>query len=348
MMNRCKQDPLGGFFFDAMNIGSVHIDKPLALAPMENVTDHVFRTICKKSGADLLFTEFVNAEGLIRDSKKTHEKMFFSEEERPFGIQVYGSLETSMEQAARIAEQLNPDFIDINCGCWVRKIAMRGAGAGLLKDLSLMEKIISSVVKAVTLPVTVKTRLGWDADSIQIVEVAKMIEQTGAKVLTLHCRTRGQGHDGDPDFKWIPQIKRAVSIPVIANGGLDTPEKIKKVYDETECDGVMIGRGAIDNPWIFKQTREYMEKGSYTDVTFSERIELLVLHLEKAVVYKGERKGVLESRKLYSGYLKGMRYAAKLRAELMKFEELLPVKTRLLEFRETVSQEDPAVTSLQT
>lgn len=319
-----------------MNIGSINIVNPIALAPMEDVTDHPFRSICKELGADILYTEFVNSEGLIRDSEKTHRKMFFTDDERPFGIQIYGGLETSMERAAQLAEALSPEFIDINCGCWVKNIAMRGAGAGLLKDLPRMERIISSVVKAVSLPVTVKTRLGWDSETIRIVEVAQMVEQTGAKALTIHCRTRAQGHKGEPDYTWLPKIKEKVSIPIIANGGLNTPEKIKNVFEESGCNGVMIGSGAIDNPWIFQQAKDYLATGSYRDVNPPERIDLLIRHLRKSVDYKGERKGVIEFRKHYSGYLKGIPYAAKLRGELMQFTDLSPILDCMQQFKNAI------------
>ncbi|MEK6755955.1 MAG: tRNA-dihydrouridine synthase family protein, partial [Bacteroidota bacterium] len=231
-----------------MRIGKIDIDKPIVLAPMEDVTDVAFRVICRRLGADIVYTEFVNSEGLIRDSVKAKNKMMFLEEERPFGIQLYGGEETPMESAARIAESYGPDLIDINCGCWVRDVALRGAGAGLLRDLPRMEKIVSRVINTVKLPVTVKTRLGWDAESIRIVDVARMLEQTGVSALTVHCRTRAQGHKGEPDFSRIPEVKSAVSIPIFVNGGMMTPEKIKQIFDETGCDGVMIGRGAIDNP----------------------------------------------------------------------------------------------------
>src|SRR5437867_3764086 len=206
-----------------MQIGKINISRPILLAPMEDVTDISFRLICKRLGADILYTEFVNSEGLVRNSEKTKRKMVFLPEERPFGIQIYGGEERSMGGAARLAEELQPDLIDINCGCWVRNVAGHGAGAGLLKDLSRMSRIISSVVQAVQIPVTVKTRLGWDAGSIQIVDVAKMVEAAGAQALTIHCRTRAQGHSGDPDYTLISRVKEAVKIPIIVNGGIVSP-----------------------------------------------------------------------------------------------------------------------------
>jgi len=319
-----------------MKIGTIDIERAVTLAPMEDVTDRSFRLVCKRLGADILYTEFVNAEGLVRQSERTRQKMLFDEEERPFGIQIYGGAETSMEGAARMAEELDPDLIDINCGCWVKNVAMRGAGAGLLRDLTRMERLVASVVQSVSLPVTVKTRLGWDADTIGIVEVAKMLEQVGVQALTIHCRTREQGHKGDPDFSWIPKIKRHVSIPIIANGSLETPEQIESLFDQTGCDGVMIGRGAIDNPWIFQQVKSYRATGSYPPVSSDQRIELLLAHLHLAVIHKEERKGVIEFRKHYSGYLKGIPNSARLRSDLMQFTTEAPIVDQVRQFVETM------------
>jgi tRNA-dihydrouridine synthase B len=309
-----------------MKIGSISLDRPIVLAPMEDVTDLPFRVICKRLGADIVYTEFVNSDGLVRDSVKAKKKMEFLEEERPFGIQIYGGVEESMEGAAQIAERCDPDLVDINCGCWVKDVAMRGAGAGLLRDLPRMERIVTRIVNATRLPVTVKTRLGWDTESIRIVEVAKMLEQAGVKGLTIHCRTRDQGHKGDPDYRWIPRVKAAVNIPLFVNGSIDTPQKVEEVFRETGCDGVMIGRAAIDNPWIFKQAKQYLLSGELlTAPTVDERIDLLLEHLRLSVEFKGERKGVIEFRKHYSGYLRNLPYASKVRQELMQFIEMDPI-----------------------
>ena len=317
-----------------MRIGTIDIEKPLMLAPMEDVTDQAFRIVCKRLGADIVFTEFVNSEGLVRNSLKTKKKMDFREEERPFGIQIYGGEELSMEGAARIAESFNPDIMDINCGCWVRNVVGCGAGSGLLRDIPKMERIISAVVKNVRLPVTVKTRLGWDAESIKIVEVAKMVEQTGAAALTIHCRTRSQAHKGETDFSWIPKVKSAVSIPIIANGSLDTPHKIVQAFFDTGCDGVMVGRGAIENPWIFQQTKYFLAtKTLLPDPTIEERFRVLIEHLKLSTECKGERKGIIEFRKHYSGYLKGLFGASKVRQDMMQYLDMQPAIERLYQYR---------------
>ncbi len=300
-----------------MKIGTIDIERPLLLAPMEDVTDLPFRLICKELGADIVYTEFVNSEGLIRHSEKTKSKMFFREEERPFGIQLYGGLPESMKVAAEMATSLNPDIIDINCGCWVKNVVKNGAGSDLLRDLPRMEQIIKAVASATHLPVTVKTRLGWDDNSIKIIEVAKLAEYSGARAITIHCRTRSQGHKGEADYSWIPKVKEAVSIPVIANGSFDTPEKIKWGFDTLNCDGVMIGRGALDNPWIFTQAKQFQKQLNYENISFDQRFYILKKHLLLSIEYKGEKKGIIEFRKYYSGYLKSLPNAAKIRATLM-------------------------------
>ncbi len=332
-----------------MKIGNIDIDKGILLAPMEDVTDLPFRVICKRLGADIVYTEFVNSEGLVRGSKKTQHKMTFREMERPIGIQIYGGEIASMEGAAQMAESFNPDLIDINCGCWVKDVAMRGAGAGLLRDLPKMEKLASTVVNAVKIPVTLKTRLGWDANSIRIVEVAKMCENIGIKALTVHCRTRDQGHKGSVDYSWIPKIKQAVSIPIIVNGDIVTPQNVKTVFDETGADAVMIGRGAVLNPWIFLQTKHYLATGELLpEPTVEERVALLREHLQLSVEYKGERAGVIELRKHYSGFLRGLPHVSKIRMELMQFTEAGPILEHLTSFLEHYSPSAATVDSSAT
>jgi tRNA-dihydrouridine synthase B len=316
-----------------MRIGNITIDKGILLAPMEDVTDLPFRVICKRLGADVVYTEFVNSEGLVRGSKKTAQKMVFWEEERPFGIQIYGGEVASMEGAAHLAESFSPDLIDINCGCWVKDVAMRGAGAGLLRDLPKMERIAATVVNAVKVPVTLKTRLGWDKNSIRIVDVARMCDNVGIKALTVHCRTRDQGHKGEVDYGWIPKIKEAVSIPVIVNGDIISPQNVKGVFDATGADAVMVGRGAVLNPWIFRQARHYLATGELLpEPTVEERVDLLREHLKLSVEFKGERAGVIELRKHYSGFLRGLPHVSKIRMELMQFTEAGPILEHLTRF----------------
>ncbi len=332
-----------------VKIGKIDIEKPVLLAPMEDVTDLSFRIICKRLGADIVYTEFVNAEGLVRDSKKTKAKMQFIEEERPIGIQIYGSSDASMSGAAQYAESLEPDIIDINAGCWVKNVAGHGAGAGLLRDLCKMEQVVSSVVKSVKLPVTVKTRLGWDSESIKIVDVARMVEQTGAAALTIHCRTRAQGHKGDPDYSWIPQVKAAVKLPIIVNGGANTAQDVKRIFDETGCDGVMIARGAIDNPWIFKQTKHFLKTGEVFPMpSLDERMAALFDHMDYAIGHKGEKKAVIEFRKHYAAYLKGYPNAAKVRISLMPFVEKAPIADILRDYARKIREQEMTPTSLVT
>ena len=321
-----------------MKIGPIQLNQPLALAPMEDVTDVSFRLICKGLGADLLYTEFASSEALIRDAKKTLAKIRVVDEERPVAIQLFGGLETSMEGATRVAESFRPDFIDINCGCWVKNVAMRGSGAGLLRDLPKMAAIVRSVVEATNLPVTVKTRLGWDAESIVIVEVARMLEQLGVAALSVHLRTRNQGHEGDVHLQWLDELKQAVQIPILGNGSVKTPEDARRMF-ETGCDGVMIGRGAIHNPWIFQQTKHYLATGELLpDPTPEERIRVCLEHLRLSYQHKGDWYGIMEFRKHYAGYLKGLPGVSKLRQELMQYTELPPIEARLLQFLEAVTE----------
>ena len=275
-----------------MKIGSIDIDKPLCLAPMEDVTELPFRLICKRLGADIVYTEFTSSEGIIRDIPRIMEKIQISEEERPVAIQIFGGRPEAMAGAAEAIEKLKPDFIDINCGCWVKNHVARNEGAGLLRDLPLFEQIVKATVKGTKLPVTVKTRLGWDDQSIVILDVAKMVEAAGAKALTLHCRTRSQAHSGFADWSWLEKIKKAISIPVIGNGDITCPEDVQAML-ETGCDGVMIGRGAIANPWIFKQTKHFLETGEHMpEPSIEEKIQICIEHLKLNVQYKGEKYGV--------------------------------------------------------
>ena len=315
------------------NVGKINVDKAVLLAPMEDVTDISFRTVCRELGADVVYTEFVNSEGLIRSNEKTHKKLRIVEEERPVGIQIYGGNIKSMIGAAKIAEAENPDLIDINAGCWIKGVVACGAGAGLLKDPAYMAELVKSVVDNVSIPVTVKTRLGMDGSTITILDVVRRLEDAGAKALTIHCRTRAQGHSGIADWSWIPKIKEVVSIPVALNGSIFTAEDVKKAFEETNADAIMIARGAIGNPWIFKETKELLSKGIVETVIDDElRIKTTLRHLKLAVEVKGEKRAVLEHRKFYTGYLKGLHNASHIRKELMSISEYIPVEDLLLKY----------------
>lgn len=316
-----------------MKIGNIDIDKPVMLAPMEDVTDQAFRRICRRMGADIVYTEFTSSEAIVRNIPRAINKIEVCDEERPVAIQIFGGVEECMTDAARMAESLGPDFIDINCGCWVKNHVARGQGAALLKDLPHFEKIVRSTVKGTDLPVTVKTRLGWDEDSIVILEVAKMVENAGAKALTVHCRTRSQAHNKAPaDWTWLEKIKKVVSIPVFGNGDVTCAEDAKRMF-ETGCDGVMVGRAAIGNPWIFKQARHYIDTGSQLPPpTLKERIDVCLEHLYLSVEHKGVRGGLIPFRKFYAGYFKGIPNIAKLRSDIMTLVEPEHIKERLYQF----------------
>jgi tRNA-dihydrouridine synthase B len=317
-------------------INEIEIENPLLLAPMEDVTAIGFRKLCKEMGADIVYTEFVNSDGLIRNNKKTAKKMEILDEERPVGIQIYGSEIDAMVEAAKMAEEMQPDIIDINAGCWVKKVVKRGAGSGLLKDPDYMEAMVKAIVDAVDIPVTVKTRIGWDADSINICDVAKRLENVGAKELTIHCRHSRQGHAGEPDWTYVAKVKEVVKIPVVLNGGVFSAEDAKRAFEEIGADGVMIARGAINHPWIFREAKHLIATGKKLPApTFEERITTALKHLRYEIEYKEEeRHAVIPFRKYYSGYLKGLHGSSKIRQELMKYVEYTPIEEVLLNYLE--------------
>lgn len=321
-----------------MMIQNLHIgNKPLLLAPMEDVTDSPFRQICRIKGADVVFTEFISSEAIIRDSDIALHKMHFHELERPFGIQIFGGREEAMEGATKVAVSNNPDLVDINFGCPVYKIVKKGAGSACLKDLGLMERMTGTVVDAAgELPVTVKTRLGWDDDTIRIQEVALMLQSIGVKALTVHARTRAQKYTGDARWEWLKKLKNTpgLQIPIIGNGDVTTPQLAKKMFDETGVDGVMIGRGAIGNPWIFEQTRHYIEHGELLpDPDIKQRLELCANQLRLSVEHHGAKYGVIIMKKHYGQYLKGIRNGKKLRTAIMEEKEMDPILELLLNFK---------------
>lgn len=322
-----------------MKIGNLDLgNKPILLAPMEDVTDSPFRTICRRRGASIVYTEFISSEALVRDSDIAIHKMDFSEEERPFGVQIFGSREEAMDGAAKMAENNNPDVIDINFGCPVYKIAKKGAGAGCLRDLDMMEEMAGAVVDAVDgIPVTAKTRLGWDDRTIKIREVALRLQSVGIKALAIHARTRCQKYKGDARWEYLKHVKETpgLEIPIIGNGDVTSPEVVKRMFDETGVDGVMIGRGAIGNPWIFERSRHYLETGELLpEPTIEDRIELCTEQLRRSVDHHGERYGVIIMKKHYGQYLKGVRNSRQLRAAIMEEKEMQPIIDLLMNFKE--------------
>ena len=293
-----------------VKIGAIELPEfPLLLAPMEDVSDPPFRALCKEQGADVVYTEFISSEGLIRDAAKSTMKLDIYEKERPVGIQIFGANLDSMLRAVEIVEKSNPDIIDINFGCPVKKVVSKGAGAGILKDICLMEKLTAEMVKRTHLPVTVKTRLGWDHDSIRIVEVAERLQDVGIKALSIHGRTRAQIYKGNADWVPIAAVKNnpRMHIPIFGNGDVNSPERAMEMRDSYGLDGAMIGRACIGNPWFFKQVKHYFKTGTHLEpISMSERIEAARRHLKMAIDWKGEVLGVLETRRHYTNYFKGI------------------------------------------
>lgn len=293
-----------------MKIGDVELrDRALFLAPMEDVTDPSFRYMCKLFGADMVTTEFISSDGLIRDARKSLAKLNISDFERPVGIQIYGNQIEPMVEAARIAEGANPDVIDINFGCPMKKIAGRGAGSGMMRDVPLMVEMTRQIVAAVKKPVTVKTRLGWDDESKNIEEIALQLQDVGIAALTIHGRTRCQLYTGEADWTLIGKIKNnpAIHIPIIGNGDVDAAVKAKEMFDRYGVDGVMIGRATYGRPWIFREVRHYLETGELIpQPSVLERIAIAKEHLAKSVEVKGDKVGVFEMRRHLSNYFKGL------------------------------------------
>jgi len=293
-----------------VKIGAIELPEfPLLLAPMEDVSDPPFRALCKEQGADVVYTEFISSEGLIRDAAKSTMKLDIYEKERPVGIQIFGANLDSMLRAVEIVEKSNPDIIDINFGCPVKKVVSKGAGAGILKDICLMEKLTAEIVKRTHLPVTVKTRLGWDHDSIRIVEVAERLQDVGIKALSIHGRTRAQMYKGNADWAPIAEVKNnpRMHIPIFGNGDVNSPERAVEMRDTYGLDGAMIGRASIGNPWFFKQVKHYFETATpLAPISMIERVEAARRHLKMAIDWKGEVLGVLETRRHYTNYFKGI------------------------------------------
>lgn len=284
-------------------------DFPLLLAPMEDVSDPPFRALCKEQGADVVYTEFISSEGLIREAAKSTMKLDIYEKERPVGIQIFGANLDSMLRSVEIVEASKPDIIDINFGCPVKKVVSKGAGAGILKDIDLMVKLTEAMVKHTHLPITVKTRLGWDHDSIRIVEVAERLQDVGCKAIAIHGRTRAQMYKGHANWGPIAEVKNnsRMHIPVFGNGDVDSPERAVEMRDQYGLDGAMIGRATIGNPWFFKQVKHYIATGTHLpSITLEERVDAARRHLQMAIDWKGEKLGVFETRRHYTNYFKGI------------------------------------------
>lgn len=307
-----------------VRIGNIELgDFPLLLAPMEDVSDPPFRAVCKENGADIMYTEFISSEGLIRNAEKSVQKLDIYDYERPIGIQIFGDKIESMRQAAEIAEGAQPEIVDINYGCPVKKVACKGAGAGILLDIPKMQKMTEEIVKQVSLPVTVKTRLGWDDSTIQIVDVAKRLQDVGIQALTIHGRTRKQMYKGEADWTKIAEVKNHpdIHIPIFGNGDIDSPQKALEYKNKYEVDGIMIGRAAIGYPWIFNEIKHYMKTGETLPVPdMAERVKVAHKHLKFSLEWKGERQGIFEMRRHYTNYFRGIPNFKPFRSKLVESE----------------------------
>ncbi|MBT8286596.1 MAG: tRNA dihydrouridine synthase DusB [Bacteroidia bacterium] len=308
-----------------VKINSIELpDFPLLLAPMEDVSDPPFRALCKEQGADVVYTEFISSEGLIRNAAKSTIKLDIYEKERPVGIQIFGANLDSMLEAVDIVEQSNPDIIDINFGCPVKKVVSKGAGAGILKDVCLMESLTGEIVKRTKLPVTVKTRLGWDHESIKIVEVAERLQDVGCKAISIHGRTRAQMYKGIANWEPIADVKNnpRMHIPVFGNGDVNSPEKAALMRDRYGLDGAMIGRASIGNPWFFKQVKHFFKTGEHlAPISMAERVDAARRHLSMAIEWKGEKLGVFETRRHYTNYFRGIPHFKEYRLKMVTSDD---------------------------
>ena len=328
-----------------LKIGKIEIkDYPLLLAPMEDITEPSFRYLCKKFGADIVITEFVASEAVIRNVEKSLRKFRILDNERPAGIQLYGHNIDAMVEATKMATEANPDFIDINYGCPVKKIATRGAGAGMLRDIPKMVKMTDAVVKATHLPVTVKTRLGWDANSIVIEEVAERLQDVGIQAITIHGRTRAQMYTGKADWTWIGKVKNnpRIKIPVIGNGDIDSPQKAKEMFDRYGVDGIMIGRATIGRPYIFREIKHYLKTGELLpEMSVSEKVELAKEHLLKSIEWKGSPRGIFEMRRHYIKYFKALPNFKDFRMKLVTSTDVDEILATLDEIKRVYTTQFP-------
>ena len=325
-------------------IGDIDLGEfPLLLAPMEDVSDPPFRAVCKKYGADVMYTEFISSEGLIRDAAKSKQKLDIFEYERPIGIQIFGGNIAPMIEAAEIAEAAGPDIIDINYGCPVKKVALKGAGAGILQDIPKMVEMTKEIVDTCKLPVTVKTRLGWDDDSKYIVEVAERLQDVGIKAISIHGRTRAQMYKGSANWSLISAVKNnpRMNIPVFGNGDIDSPEKAIEYKEKYGVDGIMIGRASIGSPWVFNEIKHFMATGEHLPSPgMAERIEAVTMHFERSLDWKGDRLGIVEMRRHYANYFKGIPDFKKHRLDLVTFETPDEIRDKLKFIAETFSDHD--------
>jgi len=325
-----------------IKIGKIELPTfPLLLAPMEDVSDPPFRAVCKKHGADLMYTEFISSEGLIRDAIKSRQKLDIFEEERPVGIQIFGGDEEAMAMSARIVDTVQPDLLDINFGCPVKKVVCKGAGAAVLKDIDLMIRLTKAVIKSTSIPVTVKTRLGWDFDSINIIEVAERLQDVGVQALSIHGRTRSQLYKGEADWSWIEKVKNnsRMHIPIFGNGDVDSPEKALEYKNRFGIDGIMIGRAAIGYPWFFREVKHFFNTGERLDPpTFEERLDVIKEHLRASLKWKGPRVGIFEMRRHYANYLKGIPNVKPLRTKLVMMDTLEEIEEALCSFQHEVGE----------
>ncbi|WP_294678234.1 tRNA dihydrouridine synthase DusB [uncultured Fluviicola sp.] len=314
---------------------------PLLLAPMEDVSDPPFRALCKKHGADLMYTEFISSEGLIRDAIKSRQKLDIFDYEKPIGIQIFGGDEEAMAMSARIVDATNPDILDINFGCPVKKVVSKGAGAGVLKDVDLMVRLTKACINSTKLPVTVKTRLGWDHSMINIMEVAERLQDIGVEALSIHGRTRAQMYKGEADWSYIAEVKNnpRIKIPIFGNGDIDTPEKALEYKNRYGVDGIMIGRASIGYPWIFNEVKHFMETGEHLPAPgVKDRVEAARDHLMMSVKWKGERLGVVEMKRHYTNYFKGIAHFKEYRTKLVTSFDLQEILDTLAYLEENAEE----------
>ncbi len=331
-----------------VKIGDIEVGEfPLLLAPMEDVSDPPFRAVCKDNGADVMFTEFISSEGLIRDAAKSVQKLDIFEYERPIGIQIFGGDIDAMRESTEIATAAKPDIIDINYGCPVKKVTCKGAGAGILQDIPKMVAMTAEIVKSTHLPVTVKTRLGWDSESMYIQEVAERLQDVGIKAISIHGRTRVQMYKGEADWTLIGNIKDnpRITIPVFGNGDVDSPEKAKQMRDNYGVDGIMIGRASIGYPWIFNEIKSYLNTGQHLPPpTIDQRVDTCLKHFDFSVKWKGDRVGNVEMRRHYANYFRGFRDFKQFRMQLVTLNENEQIRQVLEDVRNYYSRmEEPAV-----